>query len=296
MCPAAGSGPLSTEPGQAQGGAGLGCSLGRCGPWEMATSQRGLGRKAEDPIHSPSVHLLSSMRGGCEHRTKLFGGGLSLEGVRLPKQATRATCKCPHLRPSHGPSGSPNQQGFSRTRWGSQTFNREAGTRSLYRSGGRGPGPPTHLDESKHLVLHTGGGAVLGRDDLDQDAVDEVPVGHEHVEAVAAVLHTCLQHLMRAGREVTTGTEGQQIATSCLDCPANRLLQRQTPGTGAPCWPGSLGYTAVRRHQLLHKKDAGVSVGSMTERPQKQASEWTAIAGRHGPSWEKAARMACSLL
>lgn len=34
----------------------------------------GPGGKAEDPIHSPSVHLLSSMRAGCEHRTKLFRG------------------------------------------------------------------------------------------------------------------------------------------------------------------------------------------------------------------------------
>ena len=65
---------LARPRGRGGGGAGLGCSLGRCGPWDMATSQRGLGRKAEDPIHSPSVHLLSSMRGGCEYRTKLFGG------------------------------------------------------------------------------------------------------------------------------------------------------------------------------------------------------------------------------
>lgn len=34
----------------------------------------GPGGKAEDPVHSPSVHLLSSMQAGCEHRTKLFGG------------------------------------------------------------------------------------------------------------------------------------------------------------------------------------------------------------------------------
>lgn len=52
--------------------------------------------------------------------------------------------------------------------------------------------PKSHLDESQHLVLDYGGWVGLGGDDLHQHAVYEVPVGHQHVEAMAAVLHARL--------------------------------------------------------------------------------------------------------
>lgn len=54
----------------------------------------------------------------------------------------------------------------------------------------------TYLDQGQHLVLHDGRRVVLGREDFDQNAVDEISVGHKDVEAVATVLHTGLQHLM----------------------------------------------------------------------------------------------------
>lgn len=74
----------------------------------------------------------------------------------------------------------------------------KARTRCLTRK--RDEGPQTHLDQSQHLVLHDGGRVVFGRDDLNQHTVDEIPVGHKDVEAVAAVLHTGLQHLTWGGK------------------------------------------------------------------------------------------------
>lgn len=51
------------------------------------------------------------------------------------------------------------------------------------------------LYEGQNFVLHNGRRVVLGRDDLDHNAVDEVSVGHLDVEAVTTVLHARFQHL-----------------------------------------------------------------------------------------------------
>lgn len=72
-------------------------------------------------------------------------------------------------------------------------------TRELQWQGHRPPSPPTaaraHLDEGEHLVVHDGGRVVLGQDGLHQHALHEVLAGHQHVEAVPAVLDAGFQDL-----------------------------------------------------------------------------------------------------
>lgn len=52
-----------------------------------------------------------------------------------------------------------------------------------------------YLDQSQDFVLYDGGGVGFGGDDFDEDTINEVPVSHEDMKPVAAVLYTRLQHL-----------------------------------------------------------------------------------------------------
>ena len=69
-----------------------------------------------------------------------------------------------------------------------------------------------YLDESQYFFLNDGWGIGLRGDDLDQHTVDEVPGGHLHMESVAAVLHTRLQHLASGwrGREAVMNGSGER--------------------------------------------------------------------------------------
>ena len=59
-----------------------------------------------------------------------------------------------------------------------------------------------HLDEAEHAVVQNQRGVAPGDDGADQDGLDELPRGHQHMEPVAAVLHTRLQDLGQPiGRE-----------------------------------------------------------------------------------------------
>lgn len=54
-----------------------------------------------------------------------------------------------------------------------------------------------HLDERQHFVLYDSWRVGFGRDDLDQNAINEISVGHLDVKSVATVLHTRFQYLQR---------------------------------------------------------------------------------------------------
>lgn len=72
MCPAAGSGPLSTEPGQAQGGAGL--LSGETQALGDGHESAGPGRKAKDPINSLSATCSPPCGVAVSTGQKLFRG------------------------------------------------------------------------------------------------------------------------------------------------------------------------------------------------------------------------------
>lgn len=63
--------------------------------------------------------------------------------------------------------------------------------------------------------MHDGRRVVLGGDDFDHHAFDEVSAGHLDVEAVAAVLHAGFQHLH--GRQNAMGGKFELDKTKATD-------------------------------------------------------------------------------